>query len=416
MTSMTAGAPRDMSVTIGDRIRPVIDTRWALLAFPPLLYGLLFTVVRPLNEIPYVIVLACAIGCCIGVGYVARLPGQLAIVLLGIVYLLCSFAQVLPKAWTIYYDQAAALRHWIPIPAVMCFTGAFYVLFRRYRELIITHALKLALLVFAIRAVGLVFEPDPSFYDEFLLRQFTLYSPNNDTTPVLLLLFIAASRGNTVRPYQLLLLLAVLPFCSSLGTMLAGLIALGLLFVRNRRLALGGLLAALCLFLAIAPFFYSELFDLDGNTGVRAIFWRDVQLALVQTHGIGVGYGTEWITNWFGDVGRLTWYLTPEDADDRLFISNHSAFYDISLRLGVLGLTAFLWSMVSMVKSSGSKLAAPACGMALVSAAFVPALTAVDTQFAMSLLFAWVLVERDVARSAALPGAGSRAASAGGSL
>ena len=135
---------------------------------------------------------------------------------------------------------------------------------------------------------------------------------------------------------------------------------------------------------------------MDVNSGVRAIFWRDTQLAVRQTWGIGVGFGTEYITNWFGDIGRSYDYvLTAEGASDRLFISNHSIYYDVALRLGLIGVALFITMIVGTVKAAQSRLAAPLCAYLIVSIGVVPALTTVDTQIGICLLIGWILADRD---------------------
>ena len=107
------------------------------------------------------------------------------------------------------------------------------------------------------------------------------------------------------------------------------------------KLVNAGLIVALSLFSLIAPFFISELNTVDSNTGFRLILWRDTWSALIDTYGLGVGYGTEYISNDFTHIHDRYWKITPEDADDRLFVGTHSTFYDIALRNGILGLMLF---------------------------------------------------------------------------
>ncbi|MER8880319.1 O-antigen ligase family protein [Mesorhizobium sp. M0408] len=86
-----------------------------------------------------------------------------------------------------------------------------------------------------------------------------------------------------------------------------------------------------------------SLFVLDPNTGWRVTFWRDALEALAETWGIGVGFGTEALRNEYTMViGRL--FFLPEEDTSFLLIGTHNAFFDIILRLGMVGLV--LWSAV----------------------------------------------------------------------
>lgn len=92
-----------------------------------------------------------------------------------------------------------------------------------------------------------------------------------------------------------------------------------------------------------APFFVIELYGIDHNSGFRALLWRDAIQTIVETNGVGVGYGTEYIKNDFYALAN-DWYLTAEDSDDRLSIGTHSSLYDVAFRTGILGVLLIgLW-------------------------------------------------------------------------
>lgn len=396
-------------MTAADAAMPVAGTTplalsnrkfgWAAFAWAPLMYGLFFTALRPLNEGPYLLAVAFAILACFAVGRLVLLPGQLWFILLSVAYLILSLFHVLPTAWTIYHDNAAAIRHWSWVIVMPILVTAFYAFSMRYRDWITKHALKLFLVAFAMRSLSQQTSPGFDFYDGIFLGRFGLYSPDNETLPLIMLLIIAANRGNQMRAYQVAILALVIPAATSAGTFLAALVSFGLRFIRARRIALYGLLFFLLMFLFLAPFYYRELDSVDVNSGVRALFWRDAQLAVWQTRGVGVGYGTEYITNWFGDLGRAFDYaLTAEDASDRLFISNHSTYYDVALRLGLVGVGLFITMISSTVRAAKSPTAAPMCAYLIVSTGVVPGLTAVDTQIGICLLIGWILADRDAHR------------------
>jgi len=405
------GAPGDGSMIAAEATMPVEAVTagdrgfgWAAFAWAPLLYGLFFTALRPLNEGPYLVAVVLAVPACFAVGRLVLLPGQFWLILLSVAYLILSLFDVLPPAWTIYHDNIAAIRHWSWIIVMPILVTAFYAFFMRYRNWIIANALKLFCIAYAMRTLSQEFSQSFDFYDGIFLGRFSLYSPDNETLPLIMLLVIAAYRGNHLRSYQIAILALIIPASTSMGTFLAALISFGLRFIRAHRLALYGLLLVLLIFLFLAPFFYRELDNVDVNSGVRAIFWRDTQLAVWQTWGVGVGFGTEYITNWFGDIGRTFDYaLTAEDASDRLFISNHSIYYDVALRMGLVGVALFITMIAGTVKAVESRMAAPMCAYLIVSIGVVPALTTVDTQIGICLLIGWILADRDVGRDSDEP-------------
>jgi len=273
-------------------------------------------------------------------------------------------------------------------------TTALYVLLYSTRRLLLTYPLQIAAIFYVLRTVSLYFDENPEFYDDVRLGSWSLYSPNNETLAIFLLVAIWAFKKEEVMFRHILLLAIVLVFSTSLGTFIGSLAMFGMLFIKNghRAICIGVFIGSL-VFSLISPFYFDAIFDLDGNAGVRAIFWRDTQVALLQSYGIGVGYGTEWITNWFGDVGRLEWNLTPEWADDRLFIPNHNFLYDIALRLGVPGLIFALTWFWTLARQPQSGAMGPMTVFFVVSASVTPAMTAVDTQIGISMLLAWLLVE-----------------------
>ncbi|WP_188053219.1 hypothetical protein [Sphingosinithalassobacter sp. CS137] len=378
-------------------VAPIQGDYWGLLAIPALLYGSLFTITREFGELAYIFIVGLAALACAGSRQLKFFPGQRFLVVLSFFYIILSRFDVLPSAWTIYHDDFAALRQWIPLVTTPILTTAMFLLFWQYRRFIIEYALLLCAIAFVIRFIASFWEQDLYWYADVPLGIYGLYSPNNDTLPLLLMLGIAAHRVDGRWRLQILLTLFTALVSTSAATRLFALINMGARLVGGRTTMLIMLFIALMAFQLISPFYYDAIYTLDGNSGVRTIFWRDAQLAVMQSHGLGVGFGTEYITNWFGDVGRISWGLTTEDADNRLFISTHSTFYDFALRMGVLGAGGFALWMFSVVRGAVTPTAVPTAALLVISCAVTPAMTAIDTQIGISMLLAWLLVERKAA-------------------
>ena len=147
--------------------------------------------------------------------------------------------------------------------------------------------------------------------------------------------------------------------------------------VRMPRLTFWVYVSALSAFLAVAPYFALELHRMDPNTGIRSSLWRDTITAVEQTFGVGVGYGTEYITNNFIELKGRSWTVISESAAGRLFIGTHSGIYDVLLRLGVVGLLLFaIWLLQELAVAGRSRNLATAqttagIGIVLMTAIFV---------------------------------------------
>ncbi|RCK31765.1 hypothetical protein TH19_20305 [Thalassospira profundimaris] len=137
---------------------------------------------------------------------------------------------------------------------------------------------------------------------------------------------------------------------SSQTQLVALILPLSLLVKRNGLYALIGISIALTAFLLIAPIYPYELYVIDDNSGVRAVMWRDVWRLLSDSNGLGVGFGTEYITNQFYALTTANWGL-ENYHEDFLYIGTHSTIYDMSLRLGIPGLFLFLVWLLPIVFS-----------------------------------------------------------------
>lgn len=370
--------------------REAVDLRLGWLMLPVLLYGLTFNLTRPLGQLPYLVMLALAALVCIRLGRPILFRAQGPLILIATFYLFFSLNDTLPAAWTQYHDNFAAVRQYSWLLAIPLFTTGFFVLLARYYELIVAHALKIAVVLYVISRISV--STNPAFFEGVRFGIFGLYSPNNETLPVYAALLIAAHRNRKPEPYQIGVLLLLPAVSSSVGTLLMGLMSIVLRFLPYKRLALYLMFAGLLTAAFLAPFFYDALYQLDNNTGVRAIFWHDAQLAVVQTWGVGVGYGTEYIANYFGLVGQYDWTITAEYDTNRLYISTHNTIYDCTMRLGLLGAVLMIVWLRDMIGKSGSALAAPLCAVVLISCSVAPVMVAIDTQIGISLLLAFILV------------------------
>ena len=351
----------------------------ALFAVPAIVFCLGFDVLRPLNELPLAASAACAI---ISAFLVGRLVVPLGLVLLVIVsslWLMLSLLRALPSSWTVYYDAVAAVRHWSWIILIPIFMTAYYALFRHCREFVTRHAMVLAIGYYVLGRINLFVSgnSDPE-------RDFFFYGVSNLNMPMLALFYFSLFSRKRPVVVDVLLILAVAVLSTSMTNLIVAMSAMAIRLTPAFRLAPAGVAACLLTMLAVAPSFAPTIYNSDNNAGVRAIMWRDAIIAVSDTNGVGVGFGTEYITNEFGEVAGPDWQLMPERDPTRLFISTHSAFYDVLLRLGVLGAALlFLWLgryavLTRKIPDHSARAAASLAVLVYASLAFNPALISVN--------------------------------------
>jgi len=252
-------------------------------------------------------------------------------------YALASWFHALPTAWTDYYDRTAVIRQYMWVPLIPLFVTAFSQFIRRYEHVFWKYPKTIVAVLFLwTRACSLYLtEPDEWFNNA------TLYGVNNVTMPVISLwLLIILTTRDTAK--KLLLLVPLLVLATSATNFLTVIFAaLVVAFGHPRRMAVAMALAIIAM-LFTAPFFFQEFSALDPNSGIRAYFWRDAIDAIVQSHGIGVGYGTEYITNYFQALTGSRWTVVGEGDAGRMYLSTHSSFYDVAMRTGVVGAVLLL--------------------------------------------------------------------------
>ena len=108
----------------------------------------------------------------------------------------------------------------------------------------------------------------------------------------------------------------------------------------------------------ILPLF-STLFEnvFDANSFWRLRYWRDELEQLMQSHFLGVGYGTSYSTEGFvGQLGNVVggpFGATAEYSTlDKLFVVGpHNSYIAIFFRLGLIGIVMFLYMLFSVNES-----------------------------------------------------------------
>jgi len=255
---------------------------------------------------------------------------------LAVIILVLSLSNVMPRSWTHLYDEVAALRQFAPLLILPFLATASFVYFIHRKDWIQRNSLKILLLIYSLHLIiPLLCNSQDAYYG-------TLYTITNHTVPIWIVFVLWVFRSGRSLPAAIIGFAVLMSLASSAQSLLVATMLPLIWFFPYRRAILWGLTTALFMFLVVTPFFPFELYQLDSNSGVRAVMWGDVLRLLADTGGVGVGFGTEYITNRFDLLGLPNWGLSTYN-NHFFYLGTHSTFYDMLLRLGLMGLVLFLF-------------------------------------------------------------------------
>jgi hypothetical protein len=307
----------------------------ALLAMLLVVYCTFYSVLRQFNELP---LLAVSVLATVSALYYQAIypPRQLQFMLLiataGLVF---SLQGIMPNAWTIYRDNSAAVRHFFPYIAIPIFIVCFGSLWRQLYDFVCTNALPIALALFVLtRLSSLAAGRDMS-------QDLLLYAVSNANLPIVICLAIWVSTSRSILSGAFRSVPFLLASTSSTNLIISLCVLSLRILPRKHFIVPLALLVSTSVGMLYAISAPAQIWSVDANAGVRAIMWRDALASTVQTNGLGVGFGTEYITNQFSDL-LADWTLRSEYDVDRLFVSTHSGFFDVLLRLGIVGAALFV--------------------------------------------------------------------------
>jgi hypothetical protein len=99
--------------------------------------------------------------------------------------------------------------------------------------------------------------------------------------------------------------------------------------------------------------FYNSTID-DGNDQWRLNFWKDEEQALLQTYGVGVGFGTAYVSDHSpmletGEFSREDLIYQENPVEVRPYvIGPHNSFMNVAFRQGALGILLFTGFLVTV--------------------------------------------------------------------
>ena len=194
------------------------------------------------------------------------------------------------------------------------------------------------------------------FWGIYFLRFLYARQISLSVTTVFFLAYISLQGTSRFR-YEYIMLAAILFTPVATGGEITNLIIrlLYLLYyvVRNKKIVITQLIvfgfSVMIAAMFVLPFFDSQFSNLlDVNSYWRLRYWHDELLQLVDSHFLGVGYGTAYATiNFVGNTTNITsgpFSATKEYTTmDLLFVTgSHNSLISVSFRLGVIGIALFL--------------------------------------------------------------------------
>jgi len=362
----------------------------ALFAIPLFLIVIHFSYLSENSNIPFLIAVGLAGVVCVLARRVQLTQSYALLLAFSVGILAASLAGLMPDAWTRQYSAIAAIRHWLWMPLLTVFTTAFIVLFWRLRRLIIRHALVIGIGLLAyIKLQAWLFDQN---------YPWQLYIIDNEMVPVSVALIIFIFRQRRDPGIDALLIAGYFLASGSSSHQLLAMAMMAIRFWPREKWVVLGFSLSIFAILLISPQIPEVLDQRDANAGVRAIMWGDSIDAAVETNGLGVGYGTEYIRNQFYAIRSGDWKVADPLHPGFLYLSTHSTFYDVLLRLGLVGiLLSAIWIAGLILPRRRMSLqnrkmhAALSCAFIIFSA-FNPALISYYSLLGMCTVLAWLFI------------------------
>jgi hypothetical protein len=266
----------------------------------------------------------------------------------GMIYVLLSYVNALPTAWTRYHETSAILQQASFLAVLLPVVAASQKWWddRRFDE---NREIIMIAIVIAAFCVGAVFDMVILHFDGtrplVTLRNYVLIG--------LMALTYLAFRSTKWRTIAIVILLMLAAWSAAriyfLQNTLVYVILIGFLVPVVLRLPVDRLMLGTFLVLLAGATIYGlqdplRVFSIDANTGWRLAWWNDVLVATGQTGGIGVGFGTESLRNEYTAILERDAYR--EEGGSFLLVSTHSAFFDTTFRLGFVGVFLLVLALI----------------------------------------------------------------------
>jgi O-antigen ligase len=277
-------------------------------------------------------------------------PSLLLFSIFAIVYAALSTIRIFPPAWTIRYELTA-----IPQQALFAYAMpvTFAVMVLYFQKFLVTASSRavLANQMFAIwiawKIIGFLDAPLGSWF----LDLFAVTAMGNSSSLIIASVSLyLLDVSNNLKKYAVLLTFLILsslsPFSQNL--IYALIFILIWLFPKKAYFITYSFITGSVLIYIIYindPF---ALYFIDNNLTVRLIILRDAVAGFVQSNFIGVGFGTESVTNDYAHLGID--HFQSDDDPGFIHLAAHNSFGSIAFRLGIFGFLIFIYFLIKTLR------------------------------------------------------------------
>jgi hypothetical protein len=256
--------------------------------------------------------------------------------------------RLLPTSWQVYFMPEAIVRQLVPLVGFYAVAWASKAYFRR--RLVdgdVFFGTPLLLLLGLVVAPAIMFQQGRQYQGDdpahTVLASYGAFINNNVVAGffVMAALFLARDWRRYV---GLVFVLGVAATTHFVQFKILTAVAVAALFGAPERILVIGLMATLTGIYAVGINFVPDAMSANPNSGIRLAFLADALSSVIDTHGIGIGYGTESV-RWryqFTNLPDFTFFSDPRSmTHDRMLevlsTGIHNSLVQALLRTGVVG-------------------------------------------------------------------------------
>lgn len=358
-------------------------------------YGIVFSYIREYGAIPLIVVFVFSLSSFLINSLNAYsfyfLKKYLNFLIFSSIILLFSIFDLMPSSWPKEFNLIMALRQYFFIFSLPFFIFVAYKFLKEYYFFISKYSL------FLLGSYFFVYLIINQNVDKLILSPFVNYSQI-----FLILFFINFEKiNNQFLKYLILILISLLILFKDISLQfIIFFIGVILIAISFNKFTIHKLIVLIFTIVPLLATFIinNSIISLDSNSMVRLVMWADATRSLIDTFGLGVGFGTEWIKNDFYII-KSNWALFDDtNINNKFNITTHNTFSDLYFRVGLIGLLLFVKSIFSFLNERiiiKSKLISYLFLSILVSLSTNPGFFSVNYLIGLSITYGFLLFIRE---------------------
>lgn len=263
----------------------------------------------------------------------------LLFVFFSLIYAFLSFINILPKSWTVFFSVSAIPQQSLFILMIPLLVFIFHekIEFNLIKKINLSYFFFFNYFLYKI--IDFVFiNNDRNILDLFTIRTLS----NSSCLLISFFLFNLYYVDKKFYKFFLLTIFLIISLISPFAQNYIFAILVILIWLFPNRVK--AIIIIYIISSLMAYFYLSKNLELarliDNNLPIRIIMTKDAIIGSALTNFIGVGFGTESITNNYYEYGIYNFY--DNQNQKLIFMSPHNSFATIFFRTGLIGLILFL--------------------------------------------------------------------------